>query len=482
MNYILGAAKIPLTTLLALGAFGAVIIIAWSYSNWRAAVKVAFVAVLVEGAVRKWVFPQGQELAYFLKDVFLFGAYLKFFFAPDTDLRAMQLRIPGSIILLLCAIVAFGAMNPNIGSVLLALYGLKIYFMYVPLLFMMPYLFRTREELLRQLIWYVLLAIPICALGFLQYSSDRFSVINTFAAGMLETGATGFGVGDRARITGTFSYISGHTAFVVIFFTLTLVLLSLREARWKWLFIMVLLPMLAGNALMGGSRATVAAMAFVTVGCAIAAMGGRMGTSSHFLKVLVIGCLMVLAGSIYVFSDALMLFGARTASGGDTLRSRSIDHPVAAMERALQEGGAFGFGMGVMHPATQAIRDKMGILPIKQRPTTLDNEMGQVMAELGLIGFLAWYGLRFLLVWLNWSAFMKSPPGITRVLCLASVLITVPFMVMSVVYNHTANFFLFALYGLGLIPMLEPTVQRRFTTRSRVAVPGGKLPAPGRHN
>jgi hypothetical protein len=95
---------------------------------------------------------------------------------------------------------------------------------------------------------------------------------------------------------------------------------------------------------------------------------------------------------------------------------------------------------------------------------------------------MAWYGLRFLLVWLNWSAFLKSPPGIIRTLCLSSVLITVPFMVMSVVYNHTANFFMFALYGLGLIPMLEPTVQRRFVTRSRVVVPGGKLPVPGRHN
>ena len=52
--------KLPLSSLLFIGAVGAMLIIAWSYSNWRAAVKVAFVAVLVEGAIRKWLLRQGQ--------------------------------------------------------------------------------------------------------------------------------------------------------------------------------------------------------------------------------------------------------------------------------------------------------------------------------------------------------------------------------------------------------------------------------------
>ncbi len=481
MNWTFLAAKLPLSTLLLVGILGASVIIAWSYANWRAAVKVAFVAVLVEGAIRKWLLPSGEELVYFLKDVFLVGAYMKFYFAPDPELRAVQLRVPGTVISLLCVLVSFSALNPNIGSILLALYGLKIYFMYVPLVFIMPYLFRNREELHRQLTWYVLLAIPICLLGFLQYGSDRFSVINTFAGGMAETGATGFGVGDRARITGTFSYLSGHTAFVVIFFTLALVLLSMRETRWKWMFIIVVLPMLAGNALMGGSRAAVAAMALVTFGCAISSLSGRLGTSRHFVVVLVTGCVMTAGGAIYLFSDALLHWETRAINSDDGLRGRTINHPIAAVEKAFQEGGGFGFGMGVMHPATAAIRNKLGILPLKQRPTALDNELGQVMAELGLFGFVCWYALRFLLLWLNWKSYLRSPPGIIRVLCLSSVLITAPFLIMSVVYNHTANFFMFALYGLGLIPMLEPTVNRRFTPRGQPATRVGKLPAHGHH-
>lgn len=469
MNSLFLAASLPLSTLLMIGGLGAVVIIGWSYSHWRTAVKIAFVAVLVEGAIRKWVLPQGQELAYFLKDIFLVGAYLKFFFAPDQELRAYRLRVPGAMIFVLCALVSFSALNPNIGSGILAMYGLKVYFMYVPLTFMMPYLFRNQQEMLHQLTWYVLLAIPVCVLGFLQYTSDRFSVINTFATGMGETGATGFGVGDRARITASFSYITGHTTFVIIFFALVLALLSLREARWKGVHLFLVLPLLAGNALMNGARASVVTMAFVTVGFAVAAMSGRLATSRNFVVTLIVGAVLTLGGATYFFADALAHWESRFKSAGDTMVGRTVDLPVAALELAIKTGGAFGYGIGTAHPATAAIRNKLQILPMKERVPPMDNELGQVMAELGMIGFVGWYGLRFLMFWLAWKSYQRAPPGIVRVMCLAILLITGPFLIMSVVYNHTASFFIFALAGFAMIPLVEPTVQRRFFPRGRAA-------------
>jgi O-antigen ligase len=479
MNQILSfvlAAKLPLSTLIVVGALGALVIIGWGYSYWRAAVKVAFIAVLIEGAIRKWLLPSGEELVYFLKDVFLMGAYLKFYFAPDPELRALKLRVPGTLVVLLCALVSFSALNPNIGSPLLAAYGLKIYFMYVPLTFMMPYLFRTQQEMLRQLTWYVLLAIPICLLGFLQYSSDRFSVLNTFAAGMSESGATGFGVGDRARVTGTFSYLTGHTTFVIVFFALTVALLALRETRWKWLFIFAVIPMLAGNALMGGSRASIVSMAFVTVGFALVAISGRLGTSRNFVMALAVGSLLAMGGAVYLFADALAHWESRAKTAEDSVHSRTIDHPVAALKAAYHDGGAFGFGIGTLHPATVAIRNKLGIPLPKDKPPFLDNELGQVLAELGLMGFLSWYALRLLLLGLVWQSYRSSPPGNMRVLCLAIILIVGPYLLISVVYNHTASFYVFALSGFGLIPLLEPTIQRRVVPRNgaapRVALPG----------
>jgi hypothetical protein len=104
---------------------------------------------------------------------------------------------------------------------------------------------------------------------------------------------------------------------------------------------------------------------------------------------------------------------------------------------------------------------------MKNKVPPMDNELGQVLAELGMIGFLGWYGLRFVMFWLAWKSYQRSPPGIIRAMCLAVLLITGPFLIMSVVYNHTASFFIFALSGFAMIPLVEPTVRRRSAPRGR---------------
>lgn len=65
---------------------------------------------------------------------------------------------------------------------LLALYGLKIYLFYIPLLFLMPFLFRTEQEINRQMTWYALIAIPICLLGAAQFAAGSASPLNVLCA------------------------------------------------------------------------------------------------------------------------------------------------------------------------------------------------------------------------------------------------------------------------------------------------------------
>ena len=138
--------------MLLLGGFGTLVIVYLAMMNWRRAVHAALIVALFEGAIRKWVFPQGSELVYFLKDIILLGAHLKFFMFPDPDLRAWRVRLPGTLIASVCiGLTAFGAFNPNIGSIVLAVYGLKIYLWYVPLGFMVPLLFRNEQEMTRLL-------------------------------------------------------------------------------------------------------------------------------------------------------------------------------------------------------------------------------------------------------------------------------------------------------------------------------------------
>ena len=235
------AAKMTAMELATYGLLAASVVTLWSYSNWRTAVKIALVVALFEGAIRKWLMPGAQELAYFLKDIFLFGAYLKFMISPDLDVRSYRLNLPVMILCVLGALLFPPALNTNIGSYLLSLYGLKIYLYYIPLVFMMPYLFRNKDEMVRQLTWYSMLAIPICILGVLQFRAGAASPLNVYAQSSAE-GISGFGFGEKVRITGTFSYITGHSTFIIFFSTLCIALLAIPQTRHKWVITFITLP------------------------------------------------------------------------------------------------------------------------------------------------------------------------------------------------------------------------------------------------
>ena len=108
-----------------------------------------------------------------------------------------------------------------------------------------------------------------------------------------------------------------------------------------------------------------------------------------------------------------------------------------------------------------------------------DTEPGQIFAELGLFGFLAWYGLRFYIWIALWTSFRRSPPGILKTISLSAFLVYGPYMIMSVVLNHTANILLWALVGLSFTCRLQPTVQRRFAN-PRMRSGQAPLPLRGR--
>jgi hypothetical protein len=458
-------AKVPIETLILGGGVAALIVVGWSYSNWRAAVKMAFVMAIIEGALRKWFLQSAQELVYFGKDMFLVGAYLRFFLSPDPEIRAYRLVVPGTAIAALCAVVGISALNPNIGHPILALIGIKGYFMYIPLAFLMPFLFRTKEELVRQLTWYALIATPVCLLGFLQWKSDRFSVLNTFAAGMSDTGAVGFGFGgsvDRARITGTFSYITGHTTFVTFFTTLHLALLMCKQNKLMRLWLMGNLPLLAANGLMNGSRAGIYGIGFVAVGFAIVSLKYKLGPNqTRVIGTMVTAGIVVALGATYWFADALLMWKTRSEHSGDNLNSRVIETAQASVDIAINQVGVFGYGMGVTLPATAQLRNALGLAQPKKRPPSMDHEMMQLVVELGLIGAVAWYTLRLLVLMHCIRLFRGSAPTELRAIFLAGILVQIPYFYASVVINHTANILIWGFIGLSFIPALQPTVTRR---------------------
>ncbi|MHC5720587.1 MAG: hypothetical protein ACYTX0_53350, partial [Nostoc sp.] len=104
-----------------LAPFAILLILYLSVQNWRTSIKTILVLVVIEGALRKWVLPQGSQFIYFLKDIVLIGAYFRYYILSSTE---KNFRIKGnsaaetiaSIILLLTAWCLLQVFNPSLGS------------------------------------------------------------------------------------------------------------------------------------------------------------------------------------------------------------------------------------------------------------------------------------------------------------------------------------------------------------------------------
>lgn len=476
-EHFIAATRLPLQTLMMIGAVGGAVLIMFSFANWRRAVKLALVIALFEGAIRKWVFPSGQELVYFLKDVFLLGAYLKFFFFPDPQTRAWRTNVPVGGILLLVAIVSFSALNPNIGSVILAGYGVKIYFFYLPLAFMIPHLFKSEDDMIKQVCNYAFLATPICLLGIAQFGAGQDSWINCYAEQSTIAGENissfGWG-GSKTRITGTFSYISGHATFVLFMGAVHLALLACNLPKWRWVWLVINIPLILGNAFMNGSRGNILGLGLVFGVFIMASSLMKVGQKKNIVATLVLGGLVSLGGISIYFAEALQEWTTRWQSASDGMRFRVIEHQVNSLGKAMEEAGAFGYGIGMAHPAPNRLRQVLGIRPPKRKAPVFDSEPGQIYGELGPAGFASWMILRVLLVIHAFQSIFLCRSARLKALLVVAFTLQLITMWFGSVYNHTAHIFVFTLYGFALIPY---TVQRFSPGRRGSGVPASPSPS-----
>lgn len=466
-------AAVSKSSLYLAGAFGALVVFYLSFEKWQAAVKFAFILALFEGALRKWLLPQGQELVYLAKDVVLAGAYARFFLFSDPEIRRWRIEGGTAGLLVLILIVSFSALNPNIGSIILAIYGLKIYLFYIPVAFMIPVIYREEGSLMRDLNWYVLLAVPICMLGFIQFFAPAGSIWNVYAQQSVDSVAISFGeISSKARITGTFSFITGYATFVIVFVGLVLAVLSGKNVRFRWILMAGVLPMLFANGMMAGSRTAVLGSGAIFAGFVVLSLfhGVGGGAQKIWIWVLVLGFLAV--GVQFAFQEASATFMGRVHSSEKI--SNRLQMPLELYGVAYNQGGALGTGIGMTHPAQARLRQLLNVGRPDVMPVVYDSEPAQVLVELGLFGFMAWYLLRLLVLWAVWRNYLAANQGPLGPVILVAFLVQLLHLTNgSVVLNHTANLFVWGFYGVSMIPAVRPTIIMRRTRppRSGVSIP-----------
>jgi hypothetical protein len=450
----------------------------WAFRRWRAAVQLAMVVLVLEGIFRKWIFLGAQDLIYFAKDVLLIAAYGGFL-AERRRLRGLWIpRAPALYFTLTFAAVwgLFEIMNPELPNFFVGMLGFKSYFLYVPLLFVLPAVFPSDAALGRFLMRYLLLSIPVGLLAVTQFFSSSTSVVNTYARPLDDlSSAITFGSSTFVRVTGTFSFITGYSAYLTAIVMLSLTVLATTRWRLRGNFkVYLVLGMAVLGMLMTGSRGPV-----VIVGATFPlywwlTVVTEKQSGATFVRLL-IGLVLVGAFVGFVGKDALGAFQGRAAGNRLEMLGRIVE-PFAAPFKILPDAGLLGYGIGATHQAATAVTK--GIPPFSWlHGHFIEVEPGRVMLELGPIGFLMVYCGRLLLIVLALQQALRLKTLFHRSVAAASFIVFLSALPGGLVFDVTTGLLYWFFGGLLFLVMrLDRQMALSPPAGARVAAPGA---APG---
>lgn len=437
-----------------MGPIISVVAIIWLSSlNWRRTVKVVFFLVIFEGVLRKWVLPQASDIIYFFKDLVLLGAYLGYYLTSEPK---YPVKINGITITIFMALAwsTFQAFNPSLGSPIIGFFGLKAYFFYVPLMWMLPSLFQSEEDLYCSLRNYLLLAIPVCLLAIVQFFSPLSSPINVYAGG--HEGTAGFDSFHVVRVTGTFPYILGYSSYLITCFSLLVPLLTIKQTPlWRFLTLAEAF-LVVGTSFMTGSRGLLVYEVLFVLGYACVLVITQPSIASRATKQLILPIILISASIPKFFSKALDAFSSRATTASDSGHFlERVFSAFAEPELAIQFKGLDGYGTGATHQATTALRRAFQ-LSLREAPPPAEGELGRIVLELGPLGFFFWYGLRLCLIFSIWSVFMKLKTPFLRQLALTAFLLHLINITAQLVFNNTFAIYYWFFSGfIFLLPELE---------------------------
>jgi hypothetical protein len=356
--------------------------------------------LILEGALRKWAFPQANQILFFIRDPFVLLVYL---LALRVRRRATRVPLLLAFAGLLSAAglaVAVAAIFAGGLSPVVAAYGWRNYFLYLPLVFIIGECF-TSDDLNRLVKYTLLLAIPISLIVFLQFLAPASAGIN---AGLIEGGLYQPGVvAGIVRTYGTFTSSAGETPFVASLFALLLTAWILPRTRRPIRMVPLIVASVAVVTCLAlsGSRG-----AFIQVGIVLA----FAVTSSFVMRqatmrlrglvgpVIIIGISTALITTI--FSDAWQALVTRSLGAYDT---ESAVYSFGTAGRAFAGFTDFlpllttipfiGYGLGTFGNAFGV--EFMSLLPLS---LSAESDWARNVLELGPTLGLLYIGLRIAIV------------------------------------------------------------------------------------
>jgi hypothetical protein len=468
IGHIIIAGDLRTLFIIALGAGGCVAAVA-ILRNWRTGFYCFMGCLLFEDLARKFM---GNGAAFFFgKDILLLLVYVSFMAAVNRG-REKTFRPP--FLLFLSLFFWLGVLqmfNPNSPSILYGLLGVKVYFYYVPLLFVGYALLRNDADLRQFLLINAVLAAVIGMLGIAQaILGNTFLNPAKLAPDLANLGNLGkvtplsnqaFTLPDSVFVS------SGRFATYIVLAMILMLggaayfLLSGRRHR-KLVFSIV--GILAAAALLSGSRTAVVGS---SVSAAVLFAGFLWGAprrkepSYRLRRAIRRSILMAALGLVVLILFFPAEAGSRIAFYTETLdpessayagQNRAWDYPIGSLKVAFtRPNWVMGNGIGTASLGMQYVARVLG----QGRPDLwVEEGYGVLIVEMGIIAPFLWLLWTAALLYYSWKI-VRRLKG-TRLVPIAIAIFWYAFFLLypltyvglSPYQNYICNAYLWLLVGM----------------------------------
>lgn len=268
------------------------------------------VLLLLEGALRKWVFPGLSNLLLIIRDPLVMLIYL---LALSTRRFVFNGFVAANFLLAAASFCA-GLILPDT-SIAVILIGLRCYFLHLPLIFVMEKTL-DKEDIWRMskfLLWF---AIPETILIAAQFSTPQSSWANRGLGGIMTEGFSG--AEGHARPPGTFSFTTGVGAFYPLVVAALLGLWITRRKLPLYLSVVAAACVLLGI-YMSINRTNAVLCGWVLLVGSGAAIFALPNAPKQIVRiVMLVGLAALLASRLPQFNEGMEAFNSRWQSATGT--------------------------------------------------------------------------------------------------------------------------------------------------------------------